>query len=462
MAVTCMWRVRCRLDTVINYVINPKKTISEELLREIYPDDLDSVLRYAANGEKTERRMYVSGVNLNPGIAYQEMTTVKRQYGKEDGILAWHGYMSFKPGEVTAAQAHEIGMEFAKKMWSDYQVLVATHLNTGVYHCHFVVNSVSYKTGKRIHDETSWFKFRHVADRLCLAHGLSEIETPRRHHLPDHIRNSPAANARYAAVRQAVDAAVAQSTNLEDLNRAIRKMGYNCNLSPNRKYWSVTPRGDGRASVRLYRLGDSYTNTAIRERLAENQKRTVVVSAARERNRTCSLFILRLKKYTGKKDRIMGLYWHYRYLLGNVQKNPGRSLYLPHRLKEDVARLKEISEEARFLSEEKIEALSDLKGLMEKYISELSDLEDHRRELRNELRRKGNEGRAPEIRAEIADVSALMEKDRKALKRCRNIEARSAQMFETVMQTEAQQEKIKESERSENGWTLEQTPPGRS
>lgn len=233
-------------------------------------------------------------------------------------------------------------------------------------------------------------------------------------------------------------------------------------FSPNRKYWSVTPRGDGRASVRLYRLGDNYTNTAILERLAENQKRTVEVDAAKERNRTYSLFILRLKKYTGKKDRITGLYWHYRYLLGNVQKNPGRSLYLPHRLKEDVARLKEISEEARFLSEEKIETLSDLKGLMEKYISELADLEDLRRELRNELRRKGSEGRAPGIRAEIAEVSALMEKDRKALKRCRNIEARSAQIFETVMQTEAQQEKIKESERSENVWTLEQTPPGRS
>lgn len=462
MAVTCMWRVRKRLDTVINYVINPEKTISEELVKEIYPDDLNSVLEYAANPEKTERKMYVGGVNLNPGIAYDEMMTVKRQYGKEDGILAWHGYMSFDQGEVTAAQAHEIGMEFAKRMWTDYQVLVATHCNTKAYHCHFVVNSVSYKTGKRMHDETSWFRFRHTADELCRENGLSVIETPRRHRIPDYIRNSPAAGIRYDTIRQAVDAAISQSTNLEDFKRALRKMGYAYNLSPNRKYWSVTPAGEGRAAVRLYRLGGGYTNMAIRERLAENQKRTVQVGAARDQNRTYSLFILRLKKYTGKKDWLVGLYWHYRYLLGSVQKNPKQSLYLPHRLKEDVAKLKEISDEAKFLSENKIETLSELRELMKKYESELTDFEGYRKELRNELRRKGSEPRKEEIRNEIFEVSASLEKVRKALKQCKRIEARSVSIIENIERTEVQQKRIEESERRENEWTLEQTQPDRS
>lgn len=462
MAVTCMWRVRKRLDTVINYVINPEKTMGEELVKEIYPDDLDSVLKYAANGEKTERKMYVGGVNLNPGIAYDEMMTVKRQYGKEDGILAWHGYMSFKPGEVTAAKAQEIGMEFAQKMWSDYQVLVATHCNTGVYHCHFVVNSVSYKTGKRIHDETSWYRFHRTADELCRKHGLSVIETPSRNRIPDSVRNSPAANIRYDTIRQAVDAAISQSTNLEDFRRALRKMGYAYNLSPNRKYWSVTPAGEGRAAVRLYHLGGDYTNTAIRERLSENQKRTVQVGEAKEQNRTLSLFILRLKKYTGKKDWLVGLYWHYRYLLGNVEKNPKQSLYLPHKLKEDVAKLKEISDEAKFLSENEIETLSELRELMKKYESELTDFEGYRKELRNELRRKGSEPRKEEIRCEIFEVSALMEKERKALKQCKRIEERSVSINENIEKTEAQQKRIEESERRENEWTLEQTQPDRS
>ena len=34
-------------------------------------------------------------------IALRQMILTKKQYGKEDGYIAWHGYQSFKPDEVT-------------------------------------------------------------------------------------------------------------------------------------------------------------------------------------------------------------------------------------------------------------------------------------------------------------------------------------------------------------------------
>ena len=41
-------------------------------------------------------------------------------------------------------------MELAYRLWGDYyQVVVATHCNTGCYHTHFVVNSVSFDDGSR-------------------------------------------------------------------------------------------------------------------------------------------------------------------------------------------------------------------------------------------------------------------------------------------------------------------------
>lgn len=45
------------------------------------------------------------------------MQMVKQQYGKEGGIIAYHGYQSFAPGEVTLEQAHEIGVELARRLW---------------------------------------------------------------------------------------------------------------------------------------------------------------------------------------------------------------------------------------------------------------------------------------------------------------------------------------------------------
>jgi len=36
---------------------------------------------------------------------------VKKQFGKEGGIIAYHAYQSFAPGEATSEIAHEIGVE---------------------------------------------------------------------------------------------------------------------------------------------------------------------------------------------------------------------------------------------------------------------------------------------------------------------------------------------------------------
>ena len=72
-------------------------------------------------------------------------------FGKEGGILAFHGEQSFKEGEVTPELAHEIGVKLAEEMWGErFQVIVTTHLNTKHIHNHFLLNSVSFKDGKGI------------------------------------------------------------------------------------------------------------------------------------------------------------------------------------------------------------------------------------------------------------------------------------------------------------------------
>ena len=90
----------------------------------------------------------------------KQFVTVKEQFGKSDGIQAYHGYLSFKEQDITPELAQKIGMGFANEVWGErFQVVVTTHLNTKHLHCHFVINSVSYVDGKRCQD-TSWFKFR--------------------------------------------------------------------------------------------------------------------------------------------------------------------------------------------------------------------------------------------------------------------------------------------------------------
>ncbi len=62
---------------------------------------------------------FVSGINCNPEFARDQMTETKKIFMKQDGIITFHGYQSFKPGEVTPELAHKIGKELAQKLWGD-------------------------------------------------------------------------------------------------------------------------------------------------------------------------------------------------------------------------------------------------------------------------------------------------------------------------------------------------------
>ena len=172
MATTKIWAIKNSVNDALKYIANPKKTKNP---------DLELALFYAGNKDKTvlenEEVMYVTGVNCNRKTAYEEMKFVQKRFNKTTGNVAYHAYQSFKTGEVTPKQAHEIGVKLARLMWgSDYQVLVATHFNTGTYHNHFVVNSVNMWTGKKFNcDKKAYYQFRYLSDKLCEENDLTVI-----------------------------------------------------------------------------------------------------------------------------------------------------------------------------------------------------------------------------------------------------------------------------------------------
>lgn len=126
MATTSLWHIKGRLKDLIAYVENPEKTVAKDKdLQDFY-----NVFSYVSRPEATENGEYVSAINCLKEIALQQMILTKKQYGKDDGYIAWHGYQSFKPGEVAPEQAHEIGLKLAGEMWGDrFQIIVTTHLD---------------------------------------------------------------------------------------------------------------------------------------------------------------------------------------------------------------------------------------------------------------------------------------------------------------------------------------------
>ena len=170
LATTKIWPVRDSLRRVVDYAANPDKTEYSGLAQ---------ALHYAENDSKTtlqETAQLVSGVHCRPETAWAEMRAVQEQFGKTEGVVAMHAYQSFKPGEVTPEQCHAIGVELARRVWGGrFQVLVATHLNTGCLHNHFVINAVSYVDGKKYEQRRSQYQdLRRISDQLCREYALSK------------------------------------------------------------------------------------------------------------------------------------------------------------------------------------------------------------------------------------------------------------------------------------------------
>ncbi len=265
MATTGFWPVRGKLKKVLNYADNPDKTTAKEYLDE----DLYQALRYTENDNKTDEKKYVSGVNCSAAFAYEEMMAVKRKYGERGKVVAYHGYQSFKTDELTPEQCHKIGIETARRMWGkDYQVLVTTHLNTDNLHNHFVVNSISFKDGKKFRNQISQhYDLREISDAICKEHGLSVLQNaPFRggQSKGAYWREQKGQPTHRQKLKQDVEYCLKYSKDWEQFYQQMQAKGYT--IDPIR----MSVKADGwQRAVRLDRLG--YTDEAIYERWDWNE-----------------------------------------------------------------------------------------------------------------------------------------------------------------------------------------------
>lgn len=139
------------------------------------------VMRYCMHEAKTwdeqSQQFLVSGINCNGRNSILEFETTKAAHGKMDGTNFYQYVQSFSDREnITPQQAHEVAKEFAVRAWPGMEVLVTTHCDTDNVHTHFVINSVSFETGRKLRQNpNTLIDLRQLSDQICQAHHLSVL-----------------------------------------------------------------------------------------------------------------------------------------------------------------------------------------------------------------------------------------------------------------------------------------------
>ena len=223
------------------------------------PSAMRGCISYCVQEKKTvdeNGRQYVGGVNCLGQHAYEEFMATKNLYGKACGTYFYQYVQSFLPGEIQSyEEAYRIGLEFAGKSFPGYEVLVATHLDahddSGVQrvHNHFIVNSVSFKDGKKIHFTPNTLQeLRKISDDICRDHGLSVLP-------PSERRNGQGIGTReYRATMRGegwkfglindIDTAMTQAGDRREFCDILASVGYSVTWTEERKYITFTcPNG---------------------------------------------------------------------------------------------------------------------------------------------------------------------------------------------------------------------------
>ena len=459
MAVTSVWPIRGRVDTLIQYVMNPEKTVDWEASSVLH--SIDNVLQYTMDEIKTEELAYVTGINCNPKFAAEQFMATKEDWGKLGGRVCYHGIQSFRRGEVTAQQAHDLGVALAQELWGErFEVVVATHCNTDCYHNHFAFNSVSRADGRKFYctleDER---RMREVSDELCRQERLSVIENPkgRKKHHAEWMAQKNGHYTIRGGVREDIDRAIRSSATRQDFMNVMRRMGYEFKIYGKSGRMLAHPAvivPDADRPVRLDGLGAAYTLDAIEHRIRENGIRRNPFPEWEKQPRQY-LGVFRMKGSYSKAPKATGiraLYFYYCYKLKVFCKYPAGVMRVSIHMREDLRNMDSLIAQTALLGRENIDTMEELLQFRTKTESQISELTELREELRNAKRRADRTGDtvgSETMKARVTEVTSKLKQMRKEVALCRMIEERSEGVREQLEQFKQEETKRKENTRDE-------------
>lgn len=345
-------------------------------------NNLQAVINYGKNGDKTDNGVLVSSVNCSVENSYEEMALTKKFFHKEDKTLGYHIIQSFKGNEVSPQKANQIGKELAEELWGDkFQVVICTHINKENVHNHLILNSVSFIDGKKYHNSKSEIAFmKEASDNLCIKYGLSVVNSPRaekeRSFRQNHIAYFNRRNEKMQKIIIDIDEAIKSAKKYSDFKLSLKAKGYD-NIKDSGKYLSIKTPYYSR-NVRIDRaFGERYSVEGIKERIYYKKKEKIHIANLNKKYNRKVYTGPKINKFLLQTSSFYRLYVHYLYFFGKLPtKNEYKELspeYYKQKRKTNM-----IFEEINFLARNSFKSVKEVENYKENLEQQLPELKGKR------------------------------------------------------------------------------------
>ena len=431
MAVIKIWSVHGTMNhslgTVIDYVNNPEKTgekVTDRQTIKYQSDDLQglvNVMDYAMNENKTENKLYVSGLNCDPKYARDQMIMTKERFNKTDKRIAYHMIQSFAPGEVTPQLAHSIGIEYAQKMFGDkYEVVIATHLNTDSIHNHFIINSVSFEDGKKYHmGKGTVQQMRKLNDDICKAHNLSVPvkQLGRGTYGYQNIIDFKKDGGELNTFAKNIDEVIEMSVTRQQFYDEMKRRGYVFDFS--RMHPRIFFPGKDRArrwETISQIMGEEYSQEAVEERIAGNW-----IPKKREPQDDPRQIFFGSDHPTFNYREYKVVYFKFISGLKFIQMRPRTNRELYFLLGDELKKMDRLIEQQSLMIRNNLNTSEEVLHFRNARASMLSSLTDERTELRKKLKtaiRNEDLTVQDEVRNNVANMTERIKQIRNEVKIC--------------------------------------------
>ena len=238
-------------------------------------------VNYICNPDKTDSKILISSFGTTPDSAAEDFRFIlsHREHPDEE-TKAYHLIQSFAPGEVSAAEAHQIGQELADRLLKGrYSYVVSTHTDKGHMHNHLIFCAADNIDFKKYDDsKRTYWNIRHLNDEICEEHNLSVIRENK--HLAKSYKEwqeSKNGTSWKAQLKTDINSTIKRAHSYEEFLKLMQEKGYEIKDSEigesAHKYIGFRAPGQERwVRGRANSLGPEYTKERIRERIEEKVK----------------------------------------------------------------------------------------------------------------------------------------------------------------------------------------------